>query len=132
MRKIYPVVMVLLSFSLLWTACSKGYQAQKFAGDIEITLKADRYPLVKGKNALTVQVADKAGKPVTDATVMAKYYMPAMPGMAPMEFNVNPELRGKAYQFQADIPTEGSWKVDVTVTQPGKPPLSATYTMDAR
>ncbi len=132
MKKIYPLLMALLLLVAFIPGCNKGYQAQKFAGDVEITLKADRYPLVKGKNTLSVQIADKAGKPVTNAMVIAKYHMQAMPGMVPMEFNVNPELRGKSYQFQADIPMQGSWKVDVVVTQPGKPPLTAAYTVDVR
>jgi hypothetical protein len=131
MHKIVPLIAVLLAV-MFPTSCSKGYQAQKYAGDLEITLRADRYPLVKGKNAMTVQVADKAGRLVTDTAVTVKYSMQAMPGMAPMEFNVVPEVRGKSYAFEADIPMEGGWKIDVTVVQPGKPPLSTSYTLDAR
>jgi len=65
--------------------CAKGYEAKKTVGDVGFILSASSYPLVKGDNSLTVKVADAAGKPVTDAKVDVRYYMPAMQGMAPME-----------------------------------------------
>ena len=88
---------------------------------MNITLKAERYPLIKGDNHLSVNVADSSGKPVGDAMVMARYYMPAMPGMAPMEYNTMAQAKGKEYTLTANVPMEGGWKVDVRATQPGKP-----------
>jgi outer membrane murein-binding lipoprotein Lpp len=50
MRKTYLVIIaVVLATSVLF-GCSKGYESQKNVGDTGITLKVDRYPLVKGDN----------------------------------------------------------------------------------
>jgi len=87
---------------------------------------------VIGDNSLTIKVADAAGNAMTDARVYVRYYMPAMPGMAPMEYSVQTTLRGNAYAFGADIPMEGGWKLDATVARPGKPAVTATFNVDAR
>ncbi len=58
--------------------------------------------------------------------------MPAMPGMAPMEFTTQAALKGSAYAFGANIPMEGGWKIDVSVKQPGREPQIVTFNVDAR
>jgi nitrogen fixation protein FixH len=132
MKKICVVIMVVVLAASVLVGCSKGYESQKRVGDMGITLKVDRYPLVKGDNALSVQVAEQGGKTVTDATVNVRYSMPPMSGMAPMEFNTQAAPKGGGYSFAANIPMEGGWKVEVTVTQPGKTPVNATFNIDAR
>jgi hypothetical protein len=112
--------------------CSKGYEAKKAADDLSVTLKADGYPLIKADNALSVIVADATGKTVTDAVVQVRYYMPAMPGMAPMEFTAQAVQKGNGYSFTANIPMEGGWKVDVAAARPGKPAVTVTFNVDAR
>jgi len=132
MKKFYGVIMAVVLAVSVVAGCSKGYESQKNVGDMGITLKVDRYPLVKGDNTLSLQVVEKSGKSVTDATVSVRYYMPPMPGMAPMEFSTQAAPKGSGYAFAANIPMEGGWKVDVSVTQPGKAPVSATFNIDAR
>jgi hypothetical protein len=131
-KKVYLVIMTLVIAMAVVAGCSKGYESTKTVGDVGITLKAERYPLAKGDNALSAKVVDKAGNAISDATVQARYYMPAMPGMAAMEFTSQASLNGSAYAFGANIPMEGGWKVDISVTQPGKPAVSATFNVDAR
>lgn len=114
------------------TGCSKGYESQKNAGDVNITLKADRYPLIKDDNNLSVAVTDQAGNAMTDATVSIRYYMPPMPGMAPMDFNTQARLKGNSYSFTANPSMEGGWKVEVMVSRPGKQPVTTTFNVDAR
>lgn len=125
------VVAAILAFPLV-SGCTKGHESQKSADDLKITLSVGRYPLVKGDNALTVKVDDAAGKPVTDATVNVHYFMPRMPGMAPMDFNTQADLKDDAYSFSANIPMEGGWKAEVSVARAGKPASSATFNIDAR
>lgn len=132
MKKVYLVVMAAVLATSVLAGCSKGYESQKSVGDLGITLKVDRYPLIKGDNTLSVQVADQSGKSINDATVNVRYYMPPMSGMAPMEFSTQAVSKGSGYSFAANIPMEGGWKVDVTVTQPGKTPANATFNVDAR
>lgn len=134
MRKSIMVVLsgVLLVAIFVVAGCSKGYEAKKSVDDLSVTLKADRYPLVKGENDLSVSVADATGKTVTGTTVQVRYYMPVMPGMAPMEFNTRAVPKGDVYVFTANPPMEGGWKVEVVVTRQGKPAVTATFNVDAR
>ncbi len=128
--------LLVMSFAVIVIAavfgCSKAYETQKSMGDVNVTLSAERYPLVKGDNTLNVKVTDAGGKAINDAKVDVRYYMPPMPGMAPMEYTTQPVPKGSAYTFGANIPMEGGWKVDVSVTPPGKPAFTATFNLDAR
>ncbi len=132
MKKTLIALSLVLIAALMLFGCSKGYEKQTAAGDLKITLSVDRYPLVKGDNTITVKITDAGSKAVKDAAVTARYFMPPMPGMAPMEFNTQAVLRGDAYSFSANIPMEGGWKAEVTVVRPGQPAASATFNLDAR
>ena len=132
MKKNFVAAMAIVFVMSAVYGCSKGYQTEKTSGDVRITLSAARYPLVKGDNTLSIAVTDNGGKAVLDAKVEARYYMPAMPGMAPMEYAALPALKGSMFSFEANIPMEGGWKVDVSVTQSGKPANTATFNLDAR
>ena len=48
-RQVLVVLVFMLSVAVLG-GCSKGYESQKNAAGLNITLGADRYPLVKGEN----------------------------------------------------------------------------------
>ncbi len=132
-RGISKALLIILAVSVLpgffW---SKGYESQKSVGGNTVTLKAEKYPLIKGDNAISIEVADKAKKPATDAKLKVRYFMPPMPGMAPMEYAVEPARKGDAYSFTANIPMEGVWKVEVTVTDAAGNESSATFNLDAR
>ena len=132
MKKNFLVVLAGAMLLSLIVGCSKGYVSQKTAAGTTITLKAERYPLIKGDNNMSVKVANSSGKSLSSAMVMARYYMPAMPGMAPMEYNSMAQAKGEEYGFTANIPMEGGWKIDVTATQPEKPVVTATFNVDAR
>ena len=132
MKKISIAILLAFAAITLVSGCSKGYESRKSAGDLAITLSIERYPLVKGDNALNVQVLDASGKPLTDATVSVRYYMPPMPGMAPMEFTTQAMPKGNAYALSANVPMEGGWKADVSVARPGKPASMVTFNLDAR
>jgi hypothetical protein len=132
MKRQVLVVLVFLLSVAVFGGCSKGYESQKNADGLNITLRANRYPLVKGDNNLSVTVKDSSGKKVTEAKVDIRFYMPPMPGMAPMESSIQPQLKGSEYPFTVNVAMEGGWKIDATVTLPGKTPTSATFNVDAR
>jgi hypothetical protein len=113
-------------------ACSKGYESQKTSEDLKITLSVDRYPLVKGDNDIKVKVTDSSGKTAANAVVSVRYFMPPMPGMAPMDFSTQAFFQGDRYGFVANIPMEGGWKAEVTVARPGQQAASALFNLDAR
>ncbi len=79
-----------------------------------------------------MRIADASGKATTDAAVSVRYFMPPMPGMAPMEYKTQAVLKGDGYSFSANIPMEGGWKAEVAVTRAGKPAATATFNIDAR
>ena len=127
-RKIAAVLVFVVSASMIaGPTWAKGYENKKAAGKYQVTLKVGSYPLVKGNNTVAVEVADKAGNPVTNAKVSVRYYMPAMPGMAPMSYTAQPVLKGREYGLTADIPMEGGWRFEVSVGDD-----SATFNLDAR
>ena len=132
MKKVPVGLTAVVIAVLVLFGCSKGYEKKTVAGDLTITLSVDRYPLVKGDNMLSVKVADASSKPVTDAAVSVRYFMPAMPGMAPMDFNTQAVLKGNQYAFSANVPMEGGWKAEVSVVRPGKPAATARFNIDAR
>jgi hypothetical protein len=132
MKKAFTVFSLAVLALMLVFSCAKGYESQKSAGDLKVTLFVERYPLVKGDNSLNVKVADAAGKPITDAAVAVRYFMPPMPGMAPMEYKTQAVMKGDGYSFSANIPMEGGWKAEVSVTRGGSPAVTATFNIDAR
>ncbi len=128
-RKSLAVLVVVVSLALSAVpSWAKGFENKKAAGKYDLTLKADSYPLVKGNNTVAVTVADKSGKAVTNVKVKVRYYMPAMPGMAPMSYTTDAVLKGQAFAFTADIPMEGGWKFEVSIGDEA----SATFNLDAR
>ena len=130
-KSLLAVLVVAVSLAVV-AGCSKGYESQKNAGGMNVTLTAGRYPLVKGDNTLSVKMFDAAGKAITDATVSIRLYMPPMPGMPPMDSTTQAVLKGGGYSFTVNPAMEGGWKLDVTVTRPGQPAVTATYNVDAR
>ncbi len=132
MTRFYRTIAVAVIAATVVLGCTRGFESQKTVDDLTIKITVGSYPLVKGDNTLTVKVTDAAGKAVIDAKVDVRYYMPPMPGMAPMDFSGQAVLRGDAYAVSANVPMEGGWKVEVSVARPGKPAAMATFNLDAR
>lgn len=132
MKKYYLPALAALFATLFAFGCSKGYESQKTTDDLTVMLSVGSYPLVKGDNTLSVKPADSSGKAVTDAVVNARFFMPPMPGMAPMEFNTQATPKGNIYTFSVNPPMEGGWKAEVSVARPGRPAVTATFNLDVR
>jgi len=134
MKKHVPVVLMLVLFAFVlggWSL-SRGYESQKKVSGLNITLTADRYPLVKGDNNLSLEVAEASGKALSDAKVEVRFFMPPMPGMASMEELIQPRQKGKEYSFTVNVAMEGGWKIEAMITQPGKAPATVIFNLDAR
>ncbi len=132
MKKQYLAMLLIVAAVAAFWGCSKGYEVKKTSGDVNIALSVGAYPLIKGDNTLVVKVTDSAGKPVTDGQVKVRFYMPPMPGMAPMELLVQATAKGSDFVAPVNVAMEGGWKADVTVTRQGKPDAAATFNLDAR
>lgn len=132
MKKIMTLFFVGVLVTFTMAGCKKGYQSQKTAGDLSITLSAGGYPLIIGDNPMTIKITEASGKAVTDAKVGVRYYMPPMPGMAPMEYTVEGTPTGGGYGFTANIAMEGGWRVDINAVRGDKPAPTVTFNVDAR
>jgi len=132
MKRFFLATVAVIMTFMLATGTSWGYEAKKTTGDTTITLSAGSYPLVKGDNELSVKVTDESGKAVKDAKVTVRFFMPPMPGMAPMSSTTEAMLKGDVYRFTANPSMEGTWKAEIAVTRPGKSPVTATFNLDAR
>jgi hypothetical protein len=65
--------------------------------------------LVAGNNKITIAL-QKDGKPVTDAKVKVKIFMPEMPGMPYMEYKEKLKLDGKSYKGVVNFSMSGTWQ----------------------
>jgi len=132
MKKFSLITVAAIMTILLAIGISWGYEAQKTTGGLTVMLSAGSYPLVKGDNELSVKVTDESGKAVKDAKIMVRFFMPPMPGMAPMSSTTEAMIKGDVYRFTANPSMEGTWKAEIAVTRPGKSPVTATFNLDAR
>lgn len=132
MRRISVVMAVVMAILIVSVGLSWGYEAQKASGGLNIVLSTRSHPLAGGDNALTVKVKDASGRAVTDAKVTIRFYMPPMPGMAPMSSTIQARPEGDAYPFTANVVMAGTWKAEVSVARPDKAPVTVTFNLDAR
>lgn len=132
MKKISFAAVAVIMLLAVSVGMSWAYESQQTKGGLTIELSVGSYPLVSGDNDVKVKITDKAGKAVTDAKVSVRFFMPPMPGMAPMSSKPEMELKGDAYRFKANPSMEGTWKVEVKVTRKGKKPVTSTFNLDAR
>ncbi|RXJ91662.1 hypothetical protein CRV01_00800 [Arcobacter sp. CECT 8983] len=74
----------------------------------DVTLKTEK-TLVVGDNYFYVTLS-KDGKPVTDAKVKAKFFMPEMPGMPYMEYVGKAKLVDGKYKMLINLTMSGTWQ----------------------
>ena len=132
MKKVYGALIVVVLAGILAAGCSKGYEAKQTVEGTTVALSAKAYPLVLGENALAIKVMDASGKPVKDAQVSVRLFMPPMPGMAPMEYTSQGTAQGDGYTCSVNPAMAGGWKAEVTVARTGQAPVLALFNLDAR
>lgn len=129
MKKIISgMAIVLLLFGV---AAAKDYEVKKKTGEYEFHVKIDKNPPVVGDNNIEVEIKDAAGKYVTDAKVRVEYSMPAMPGMPPMNYKTNAELKGDEYVATMNLSMSGPWNIAVKMKRGGKI-STVKFNIDAR
>ncbi|HAM50028.1 MAG TPA: hypothetical protein DCP92_04800 [Nitrospiraceae bacterium] len=110
---------------------AKDYEVSKKAGDCDVFVQIDKNPPVVGDNNVSVEITDASGHNVKDAKVIVEYSMPAMPGMPPMNYKVNAELKGEQYKTTINPSMAGSWNVSVKIVRAGKTSV-AKFIVDAK
>lgn len=110
----------LIIFLIAGTIYAKDYEIKKKAGVYDVQIEIDRNPPVVGDNNVTITIKDKAWEKVTDAKVMLDYSMPPMPGMPPMNYKANAELKGNEYMAKMNLSMAGTWNLVVKIDRAGK------------
>jgi Cu(I)/Ag(I) efflux system membrane fusion protein len=99
-------------------APTKAGPAEKKVADMTLSLSTQPEKTKAGENTLRLKIADKGGKPVTDAQVSFQYTM-AMPGMVPSKAEAKHSKDG-VYESKATFSMSGAWDVTVNVRRPGQ------------
>jgi RND family efflux transporter MFP subunit len=89
----------------------------KPASQATISFSSDPNPPRKGSNIFRVKLTAPDNRPITGATVAARFDMPAMPamGMGAMSINVNLIEKGAGlYEGTASLGSSGTWQVSIT------------------
>jgi len=110
---------------------ARDFTARKKIDGYTVDVAINRNPPIVAKNELLVGIKDALGKPVSDLKVMVNYYMPPMPGMAPMNYTVRASPKGDGYLVIMDLIMTGPWNIVVKTSVAGKR-LSATFPIDVR
>lgn len=96
---------------------------------LDVTMK--RNPPILGKNDLRVEIKDSHGKDVLEAPVAVNYFMPPMPGMAPMNYTVKASPDRSGYSATMDLIMKGPWNIVIKADVAGKQ-LRMTVLIDVR
>ena len=100
-------------------APQKSTASQKPTVDIMLMSKPN--PPKTGENTFEVMVKDAAGKPITDAEVMAMFYMGPMKNMPEMKSTVTlKHQKDGTYVGSGQLMMAGKWDVTVMVKRAGK------------
>lgn len=113
------------------TVYSRDFTMKKKVDGFTIDIAINRNPPIVAKNELRVTVTDPQGKALTNLKVMVNYYMPPMPGMAPMNYTVQASPKGSAYGVIMDLIMTGPWFIVVKTEVSGKR-LTASFPIDVR
>jgi Cu(I)/Ag(I) efflux system membrane fusion protein len=78
-----------------------------------------------GETVLQLMLIDTKGKPITNANVLFVYTMP-MPGMTDSKVTAIHTKDG-VYEGKAMLGMAGTWEIRVSVTTPGRPPITEKF-----
>jgi RND family efflux transporter MFP subunit len=80
-------------------------------------------PPKKGRNEVRVRLTDATGRPLPNAKVNVRFFMPGMPAMGMAEMKVTADLQDRGdglYSGGIELDSGGTWQVTITVQQNGK------------
>jgi len=118
MKRILGIFLGLFLFTTLLQA--EGFVKKGKAGSINVEIVSDK-PLAAGDNYFTITLK-QGGKPLNDATVRCKAYMPEMAGMPYMETTNKALFKGEgAYTTDLALSMHGTWQLRIYIdTKEGK------------
>jgi hypothetical protein len=107
------------------------YRVRKNVEGLAFDIAINRNPPVLGDNEIRIEIRDAEGNAVIDAEVLVNYYMPPMPRMAPMNYTIPAQLKGKEYRATMDLIMAGPWNIVIRAKTQGKL-LRMTFPIDVR
>ncbi len=110
-----------------WKVLS-GSSASKVSGNETVSLTTNPNPLQMGPATFIIDVKDKAGKPVENATVYFDLNMTAM-NMGTQEGNATSQGNGR-YAATGTMSMRGPWKVTTKVTMPDGSVMNKDFTVN--
>lgn len=114
MKAVNLLLGILIAFSPL---CAAAFETNAKFRDIRARLVSHK-PLAVGTNSFELSVSQSA-KPLDNATVKVKIFMPSMPGMPYMESVSDTVAAGKGlYRASVNLPMGGTWQVHIFITTP--------------
>jgi len=109
MRNIFKVFIVLFLSTTFLSANSLNEKFELDGYVVELTSKKD---LSIGSNEFFTKIT-KDGKVVDNAQLKAKFFMPAMPGMAYMEYESEGSFKSNEYNFVINLSMSGTWQYNL-------------------
>ena len=127
----YVLTAVLVSSVLLvMGGCGKREGEAHKLGNLSVSFWVEPDPPSVGENEFKVKLTDAGGLPVTNASVVIKYFMPAMAGMPAMGSELEAEHSSEGlYSVILNLSMGGTfpWDVTVTVNRKGENPVSGQW-----
>ena len=127
----YVLTTVLVSSLLLiMGGCGKSEGEPHKLGSLNVSFWVVPDPPSVGENEFKVKLTDAGGQPVTNASVVIKYFMPAMAGMPAMGSELAAEHKAEGlYSVILNLSMGGTfpWDVTVTVNRKGENSVSGQW-----
>lgn len=113
MKHLGKIFLALLLGATLIHAAAYSKDAKFRTTKVHIT---SQKPLTTGSNVLQFTIK-KSGKAITDAKVVVRAFMPAMPGMPAMESKVTATNLGNGvYEVKLNLAMSGTWQIHIFIT----------------
>lgn len=116
----FSVIGFLLALALSTTLLqAAGFEKEAKSAETRVLISSEK-PLSTGSNTLELSIVDKE-KPITDAQVSVKVFMPAMPGMPAMESTSEAKAhKNGKYRVEVNFSMNGTWQLHIFVSSPSK------------
>lgn len=122
------IVLAVIGFKVLSSPSPSTTSAS--GGDYQLTLVTTPNPPTGGKDLLTVNIVDSAGKAVDGATVVMDINMATM-NMGAQSGTATPQGNG-AYALNASFSMLGPWKIATSVTLPNGQTLNKDFMVNVQ
>ena len=103
---------------------------EKKVQDLTLTLSTQPEKTKAGENTLRLKIADKNGKPVTDAQVSFQYTM-NMQGMVASKADAKLSKDG-FYEAKANLGMKGEWEIIVNLRRAGQKEIQEKFKVAAQ